>query len=104
MSTSRFHKAAKDGMLDVLKEATRRECNSRDEQRMTPTLYAAFHGHLEALRILCGRGGDPDKADLFGNTALHLAAAQGHKQIVTFLVNFGVNPFVLTSMEELHKN
>ncbi|KAJ8926378.1 hypothetical protein NQ314_021267 [Rhamnusium bicolor] len=35
--------------------------------------------------------GDPDKADLFGNTALHLAAAQGHKHIVTFLVNFGAN-------------
>lgn len=35
--------------------------------------------------------GDPDKADLFGNTALHLAAARGHKHIVTFLVNFGAN-------------
>ncbi|RZC31847.1 Ankryin repeat domain containing protein, partial [Asbolus verrucosus] len=83
--------AAKDGMLDVLKEATKRDCNGQDEQGMTPTLYAAFYGNLEALRLLCGRGGDPDKADLFGNTALHLAAAQGHKHIVTFLVNFGAN-------------
>ncbi|XP_063916982.1 pre-mRNA splicing regulator USH1G [Zophobas morio] len=91
MSTDRFHKAAKDGMIEVLKEATKRDCNGRDEQGMTPTLYAAFHGNLEALRLLCGRGGDPDKADLFGNTALHLAAAQGHKHIVTFLVNFGAN-------------
>lgn len=91
MSTDRFHKAAKDGLIEVLKEATRRDCNGRDEQGMTPTLYAAFHGHLEALRLLCGRGGDPDKADIFGNTALHLAAAQGHKPIVTFLVNFGAN-------------
>lgn len=91
MSTNRFHKAAKDGLLEVLKEATKRDCNGRDEQGMTPTLYAAFHGNLDALRLLCGRGGDPDKADLFGNTALHLAAAQGHKHIVTFLVNFGAN-------------
>lgn len=39
--------------------------------------------------------GDPDKADLFGNTALHLAAAQGHKNVVTFLVNFGCNIFAM---------
>nr|CAI5832712.1 unnamed protein product [Callosobruchus analis] len=91
MTTNRFHKAAKDESLTILKEATKRDCNSRDEQGMTPTLYAAFHGKLDALRLLCGRGGDPDKADLFGNTALHLAAAQGHKSIVTFLVNFGAN-------------
>lgn len=93
MSTDRFHKAAKDGLIEVLKETTRRDCNGRDEQGMTPTLYAAFCGHLEALRLLCGRGGDPDKADYFGNTALHLAAAQGHKSIVTFLVNFGANVY-----------
>lgn len=49
-------RAAKDGLIEVLKEATRRDCNGRDEQGMTPTLYAAFHGNLEALRLLCGRG------------------------------------------------
>lgn len=37
--------------------------------------------------------GEPDKADHFGNTALHLAAARGHKECVTFLVNFGANLF-----------
>lgn len=93
MSTDRFHKAAEDGVLEILKEATSRDCNGRDERGMTPTLYAAFHGHLEALRLLCGRGGEPDKADLYGNTALHLAATQGHMRIVTFLVNFGANIF-----------
>lgn len=39
--------------------------------------------------------GDPDKADYFGNTALHLAAARGHKECVTFLVNFGANLYVM---------
>lgn len=43
-------------MIEVLKEATKRDCNGRDEQGMTPTLYAAFYGNLEALRLLCGRG------------------------------------------------
>lgn len=39
--------------------------------------------------------GDADKADHFGNTALHLAAAQGHKNVVTFLINFGANIFAM---------
>jgi ankyrin repeat protein len=49
-------RAAKDGILDILKEATRSDCNSRDEDGMTPTLWAAFEGNLEALRLLVGRG------------------------------------------------
>ena len=28
----------------------------RDEDGMTPTLWAAFEGNLEALRLLVGRG------------------------------------------------
>ncbi|XP_049869109.1 Usher syndrome type-1G protein homolog [Pectinophora gossypiella] len=95
MTTDRFHKAAKDGLLEVLREATRKECNNKDESGMTPTLWAAFEGHIEALRLLCGRGGEPDKADYFGNTALHLAAARGHKECVTFLVNFGANVYAM---------
>lgn len=95
MTTDRFHKAAKDGLLEVLREATRKECNNKDESGMTPTLWAAFEGHIEALRLLCGRGGEPDKADYFGNTALHLASARGHKDCVTFLINFGANPFAM---------
>ncbi|KRT86887.1 Ankyrin repeat-containing protein, partial [Oryctes borbonicus] len=96
-------RAAKDGMLEILKEATRKDCNSKDEQGMTPTLYAAFYGNVDALRLLCGRGGDPDKADFFGNTALHLAAAQGHKNIVTFLVNFGANIYAMDIDERTPK-
>lgn len=56
MNKKHFFRAAKDGLIEVLKEATRRDCNGRDEQGMTPTLYAAFQGNLEALRLLCGRG------------------------------------------------
>nr|XP_022906201.1 Usher syndrome type-1G protein homolog [Onthophagus taurus] len=103
MTSLRFHKAAKDGYIEVLKEATRSDCNTKDEQGMTPTLYAAFYGHLDSLRLLCGRGGNPDKADHFGNTALHLAAAQGHKAVVTFLVNFGANIYAMDIDERTAK-
>ncbi|XP_043282833.1 Usher syndrome type-1G protein homolog isoform X2 [Venturia canescens] len=95
MSSERFHKAARDGALEILKEATRKDCNSRDEGGMTPTLWAAFEGHLDALRLLVARGGDPDKPDYFGNTALHLSAARGYDFCVKFLVKFGCNIWAL---------
>ncbi|KYQ51102.1 Usher syndrome type-1G protein like protein [Trachymyrmex zeteki] len=86
-----YRRAAQEGTLDVLKEATRKDCNTRDEGGMTPTLWAAFEGHVDALRLLVARGGDPDKTDYFGNTCLHLAAARGHEFCVKFLVKFGCN-------------
>ncbi|XP_066546116.1 ankyrin repeat and SAM domain-containing protein 4B [Amia ocellicauda] len=92
MST-RYHKAAIDGYLDLLKESTRKDLNSPDEDGMTPTLWAAFHGHVEALQLICSRGGDPDRSDIWGNTPLHHAASNGHLHILSFLVNFGANLF-----------
>lgn len=52
----RYHKAARDGYLDLLKEATRKDLNAPDEDGMTPTLWAAYHGNLEALRMIVSRG------------------------------------------------
>ncbi|KAM5135226.1 pre-mRNA splicing regulator USH1G isoform 1-T1 [Mantella aurantiaca] len=91
----RYHRAARDGFLDALKEATRRDLNSPDEDGMTPTLWAAYHGHLGALRVIISRGGDPDKCDIWGNTPLHLAAANGHLNCLSFLVSFGANIWCL---------
>lgn len=88
-------RAARDGLLEVLKEATKKEINTKDEAGMTPVLWAAFEGRLDALRLLVGRGGNPDKSDQFGNTALHLSSAKGHFSCVDFLVKFGANIFAL---------
>ncbi|XP_018588235.1 Usher syndrome type-1G protein homolog [Scleropages formosus] len=93
--SDRYHRAARDGYLDVLKEATRKDLNAPDEDGMTPTLWAAYHGNLEALRLIVGRGGDPDKCDIWGNTPLHLAAANGHLNCLSFLVSFGANVWCL---------
>ncbi|KAJ0001407.1 hypothetical protein NQD34_006427 [Periophthalmus magnuspinnatus] len=92
---SRYHKAAIDGNLDILKEATTKDLNTADEDGMTPTLLAAFNGRVDALQLICSRGGDPNKSDIWGNTPLHLAAANNHMQILSFLVNFGANLFAL---------
>lgn len=94
MST-RYHQAASDSYLELLKEATKRDLNLSDEDGMTPTLLAAYHGNLEALEIICSRGGDPDRCDIWGNTPLHHAASNGHAHCVSFLVNFGANIFAL---------
>lgn len=97
---SRYHKAAIDGNLDLLKEATRKDLNTEDEDGMTPTLWAAYHGQLEALQLICSRGGDPNKSDIWGNTPLHHAASNGHMHILSFLVTFGANVFALDN--DLH--
>ncbi|KAK2866770.1 hypothetical protein Q7C36_002826 [Tachysurus vachellii] len=92
---NRYHRAARDGHVTLLKEATRKELNTEDEDGMTPVLWAAHHGNLEALRVMLGRGGEPDKCDLWGNSPLHLAAAHGHLDCLSFLVSFGANVWCL---------
>ena len=52
----RFILAAKDGYLDMLEQATKRDLNQQDEDGMTPTAWAAHNGHLDALRTIVGRG------------------------------------------------
>ncbi|XP_048187856.1 ankyrin repeat and SAM domain-containing protein 4B [Perognathus longimembris pacificus] len=94
MST-RYHQAASDGYLELLKEATKRDLNLCDEDGMTPTLLAAYHGNMEALEVICSRGGDADRCDIWGNTPLHYAASNGHAHCVSFLINFGANIFAL---------
>lgn len=44
--------------------------------------------------------GDPNRSDIWGNTPLHHAAANGHMHIISFLVNFGANIFALDN--DLH--
>ncbi|KAK7122250.1 hypothetical protein R3I94_019388 [Phoxinus phoxinus] len=91
----KYHRAARDGHLHLLRDATRKDLNAPDEDGMTPTLWAAHHGNLDALRLLVARGGDPDKCDIWGNTPLHLAAANSHLNCLSFLVSFGTNVWCL---------
>ncbi|KAM8837996.1 pre-mRNA splicing regulator USH1G-like isoform 2-T2 [Spinachia spinachia] len=47
-----------------------------------------------ASRLASSRG-DPDRCDIWGNTPLHLAAANGHHNCLSFLVAFGANVWCL---------
>ncbi|GAU89128.1 hypothetical protein RvY_01716 [Ramazzottius varieornatus] len=97
----RFHQAAKDGNMELLSKANRKDANLRDEDGMTPTLWAAYYGNLAALRKVIERGGNPDKCDHLGNTALHCAASRGHFNCVSYLINFGCN---LWAMDNSHRS
>ncbi|GAB1609494.1 Usher syndrome type-1G protein homolog [Argonauta hians] len=92
---ARFHDAATDGYMDLLREATKRELNQANEDGVTPTHCAAASGRVDALRVIIGRGGNPDKADYLGQTALHHAAMKGHFDCVTYLVNWGCSIWAL---------
>lgn len=98
--TDKFHRAARDGYLDILREANKREMNYPDEDGCTPPMLAAQYGNLEALRTTITRGGDVNKMDLLGFTAMHHAARHGHWNCVSFLISFGANIWIMDN--ELH--
>lgn len=62
---------------------------------MTPLLWTAYEGRLDALKLLIGRGGNPSARNNLGDTALHLAAKQGHLECVNLLVTLGENVYSL---------
>ncbi len=67
------------------------ERRSEVEQALYPVLLcsAASLGDLKGLRRMYDGGADPTAADYDGRTALHLAAAEGHAEVVSFLIARG---------------
>ncbi|KAF4793713.1 NF-kappa-B inhibitor delta [Turdus rufiventris] len=57
---------------------------------MTPLLVAAAAAAPEIVRDLLVLGANPDAADYGGRTALHLAAAYGHPEILQAFMSSGV--------------
>lgn len=55
-SAERLRQAVRDGYLEILRNATRKECNHPDDDGMTATHWASYSGQLNALRIIVGRG------------------------------------------------
>ena len=53
---NRFHEAAREGHLDLLRDATRRDANKPDDTGRTPPMWAAYEGKIDALRLLISRG------------------------------------------------
>lgn len=83
-----------DGNTEAVKLALDRGLdiyiNVKDDDGRTPLHYGARHGRMEIVKLLLERGADINvKDDVYGHTALHLAA-QGHTKTVKLLLDKGV--------------
>ncbi|MBW0485060.1 hypothetical protein O181_024775 [Austropuccinia psidii MF-1] len=72
--------------------------DARDEDGSPALILAAAFGHAEAVKsIIDGIGGDIiDSRDAVGWTALHWAARNGDLTIVSYLLNHGASPSLLS--------
>ena len=55
----------------------RHPCYARDNRMVVSTLY----------RLIFTAGIEPDKREVYGNTAIMLAAERGHAEVVTLLLH-----------------
>ena len=94
-----IHYAALKGYLSIVElllkfeeskngeEGLRESVNACQIDNLTPVLYACHSGSMHILQLLLEAGGDINVMSKKGVTALHLAAAGGHVQVVQFLIN-----------------
>jgi ankyrin repeat protein len=52
---------------------------------------AAFSGRLDEMKRLVNNGVDPNESDYDGRTAMHLAASEGNREILRYLVGIKAN-------------
>jgi ankyrin repeat protein len=59
------------------------------ELRCTPLIFAAANGHEQVVHVLLSKGGDPNRQDNEGETALMMAVANGYVPVVNTLLEAG---------------
>ncbi len=69
--------------------------NARDDDSRTP-LMAAVENGFDVSDLLLNHGADPDLADLFGETPLHVAARKNNAAAVRALLRAGADKAVLS--------
>jgi ankyrin repeat protein len=92
--------AAKSGRTEILPRLV--EAGARldaDPYRGTPLIWAATRNRIETAAWLIDHGADPNRRATFGGlthgqgvTALHLAAQDGHLEMVRLLIQRGADP------------
>lgn len=59
---------------------------------MTPLLFAAREGNLPMVRLLVGRGADPDLTSANGTPPVTVAAINNHIELALYLLDQGADP------------
>lgn len=59
------------------------DINAKDENGMTPLIYAACRGHVECIKLLLDAGADVSITDNWGYDAYHTAMLHGDFKGVT---------------------
>jgi ankyrin repeat protein len=62
------------------------------EDRMTPLMLASARGHVETVRVLLSASPDLELRSAAGKTAIDLAAAANHPEVVSLLRTAGARP------------
>lgn len=73
----------------------RRQSDEDDRKSVVNLMFAAYSGDVSALRRIALSEANMEEKDYDSRTALHVASAEGHIEVVTFLINTcKVNPLV----------
>jgi len=78
--------------LDVREDWLQEELMKLKGGSLTPLMHASREGHAEAVRLLLGRGANPDLQEVDGMQALHLAAQSAAAECFRALLAAGANP------------
>ncbi|XP_038052051.1 glutaminase liver isoform, mitochondrial-like [Patiria miniata] len=85
VSTYNFHNY--DNLLHATKKQDpRRQYLQSKASRVVKLLFAAYNGDVSVLRQYLLQGEDMEQRDYDDRTALHVGAAQGHVEVVRFLL------------------
>ena len=80
-----------DSLVDSKKLDPRRVAHETSSNVTYQAIYAASIGDVDALKRLVAHGHDLNIADYDGRTPLHLAAAEGQKEAIEYLLGQGVS-------------
>jgi len=90
-----LHIAASNGDVESIEVLVRGRAvvDAHDALGNTPLVLGAMRGDLKVVQALIDAGADPNSSGA-GYTALHMAAKEGHAELVSFLLRSGarVNP------------
>ena len=105
-----LHKAAHNGLMDVVIEQAAAKCdlNCKDNEGRTPMHYAARGGNLKVVRYLIEEQGcDPMTKDDLDYTPLHFACLNRYAHVVQYLLSTGrvdpqANALLCTTSTQMH--